>query len=206
MARKHRKFRGLTTLSFGMLPSLPSSASTKGLGMGAGLAIAAGLAARYLENTYVPKMYPSWTQDSANPANSVKYFVHQNLPGLAGIVAGLAAYFIQKKRGKGGGGDLLLGAGLAGAALVALPLAQSVAGPKFRGLTTLNFGGYGGIFVPISDGQTSRYNGIIVPAGDRPGTQGGGNVNSAIRGYVNAKTMANTSQLGALSAARMRNR
>lgn len=193
MARKHRRhYRGLQTISFGkLMPTVPTSVSTKGVATGAAIGVLAMLFGRYAWRKWAPA---SW--NTADRTKTVLYFVNDNLPGLSAILAGAVAYFVQKKRGRAGGGDILVGAGLVGAGQIVLPIAQRALGPSFMGLTTLNFGRLGGITVAIP--EAARYGGVIVPTQPQLGTGG------AVQSYVAARTMANRAQLGALQTARAR--
>jgi hypothetical protein len=206
MARKRRNRRmgALSSLTFGAIPALPESVNTKKLAMGLGVGLAGMIAARYAWNnlsflkTYKDAgLLPPGAAGASAPAK----FVNDNLPALGAALAGVAAYFLMKK--KNPAVAMALGIGAVGAALVqgGFGVLQSV--KAFQGLQMVRLGAhrYGAILT--ADSARPTFGALIGSSGTafQPGynAPSGGRLGVMAAARRNPKMAALLAQHAALS-------
>lgn len=158
MARRHRRYSGITSISLNGLTDYLSS-NVKVMDVGVGVIVGVGVAAlvKGALNKFAPDMYAK-----------VRDTLGQAVPFVSSLAAGAVLYYAQRNMNRSRGTAHAVGAiaaGLAVTTLAYLPKLTAATGLPldFSEVVAINLnglGGYGGLLV--DDAVKAQYNGLLV--------------------------------------------
>lgn len=153
MARRRRRYHGITSLNLGALPvGLDDSVKVGDLLMGIGVGLVGAAAVKAALNKFAPALYAQ-VRDMAGAA----------IPAVTGLAAGAVLYYAQRNSSPARAKAHAVGAFAAGTAVTLMAylpkLSGVVPGLDFSDVVALNLGGYNGLLVADNSDQ---FNGLLV--------------------------------------------